>query len=96
MSSKGFAALGDPLGFGLEFCRALVACCRFPTIQQEFVAENGVGGLMPLLSREGSLIATLLSRAASARAGSVPLSAPVLLCPNGMPAPAALATLLSQ
>jgi hypothetical protein len=34
-------------------CRALVACCRFPTIQQEFVAENGVGGLMPLLSREG-------------------------------------------
>ena len=50
----------------------------------------------PRFSREGSLIATLLSRAASARAGSVPLSAPVLLCPNGMPAPAALATLLSQ
>ena len=34
-------------------CRALVACCRFPSIQQEFVAENGVGPLVPLLGRSG-------------------------------------------
>ena len=34
-------------------CRALVACCRFPSIQQEFVAENGVSALVPLLGRSG-------------------------------------------
>ena len=34
-------------------CRALVACCRFPAVQQEFVAENGVAPLVPLLRRSG-------------------------------------------
>ena len=50
----------------------------------------------PQLSREGALIAALLSRAGGARSAAAPMSAPVLLCPNGVPAPAALAALLGQ
>ncbi|MES1928657.1 hypothetical protein SADO_05340 [Salinisphaera dokdonensis CL-ES53] len=71
---------------------------RGATMQARYAAAmpRAETSARPQLSREGALIAALLSRAGGARSATVPMSAPVLLCPNGVPAPAALAALLGQ